>query len=359
LGFTNCLIVVDLKINLLCKDKIMNEKATIGISCGDLNGIGLEVFLKTLSDITILNQANYILYCPTKYVQKTANYLGLSIPQLNEIQTIDEVRHDTINCLYSGPNEGEIIFGNEDLALAQVSISSLEQCTNAAIEGEIHAMVTAPIHKKVMNDAGFNYAGHTDYFEEKCQKKPLMILMNKGLRVALLTAHIPISKVASSISELALIEKIKILSRSMNLDFGISEPNIAILGLNPHAGDGGIIGMEEIEIIIPTMKKLVSEGYNLNGPFAADGFFGSGEFKKYDGILAMYHDQGLAPFKALSFGMGVNYSAGLDIVRTSPDHGTGFNISGKNIASEKSFKEAILSAITIVRNRHNSNGNQN
>jgi len=233
----------------------------------------------------------------------------------------------------------------------KMAIDSLEAATEALIKGEIDVLVTAPINKDEMVKMGFKHAGHTGYFEEKFNKKGLMFLVTEGLKVAVSTHHIPISQVAENISKEKIKKQIKALNQTLIEDFSISKPKIAVLGLNPHSGDGGVIGNEEIEIISPAIKELSDQGILAFGPFPADSFFQPSKYKSFDAVLAMYHDQGLAPFKTLAYEEGVNYTAGLPFIRTSPDHGVAYDIAGKNIADEQSFMEAIFTAIKIFKNR--------
>ncbi len=233
----------------------------------------------------------------------------------------------------------------------RMAIDSLEAATEALMKGEIDVLVTAPINKDEMVKMGFKHAGHTGYFEEKFNKKGLMFLVTDGLKVAVSTHHIPISQVAENISKEKIKKQIKALNQTLIEDFSISKPKIAVLGLNPHSGDGGVIGNEEIEIISPAIKELSDQGILAFGPFPADSFFQPSKYKSFDAVLAMYHDQGLAPFKTLAYEEGVNYTAGLPFIRTSPDHGVAYDIAGQNIADEQSFTEAIFTAIKIFKNR--------
>lgn len=233
----------------------------------------------------------------------------------------------------------------------KMAIDSLEAATEALMKGEIDVLVTAPINKDEMMKMGFKHAGHTGYFEEKFNKKGLMFLVTEGLKVAVSTHHIPISQVAENISKEKIKKQIKALNQTLIEDFSISKPKIAVLGLNPHSGDGGVIGSEEIEIISPAIKELSDQGILAFGPFPADSFFQPSKYQSFDAVLAMYHDQGLAPFKTLAYEEGVNYTAGLPFIRTSPDHGVAYDIAGKNVADEQSFMEAIFMAIKIFKNR--------
>ena len=234
----------------------------------------------------------------------------------------------------------------------QYAFKSLNEATKSLKKGEIDLLITAPINKETIQSEEFNFSGHTEFLERNLDGESLMILMNDFLRIGLITGHIPISKIAESITPELIESKVKILNNSLKQDFNINKPKIAVLGLNPHSGDNGVIGQEENELIKPTITSIHESGIFVYGPYAADGFFGSEAYKQFDGVLAMYHDQGLAPFKALTFGNGVNFTAGLSHVRTSPDHGTAFDISGKGKANSDSFKEAVFTGIKIFKNRN-------
>ncbi len=328
------------------------EKLKIGISIGDLNGIGLEVILKTLSNPKILDQFTPIIYGSVKVVSYHKNIAQVDV-SFSSVQSAEETDEDNkiyvVNCWQENVN---VTLGKVSAEGGQYAFKSLARAVEDLNEGWIDALVTAPIHKKSMQLANFPFPGHTEYITETFgEKESLMLLVSDTLRVGLVTNHTPIALVAQEITQEKVLQKIKILNNSLKIDFGIEKPTIAVLGLNPHAGDEGALGNEEIHIIRPAVEEAKMQGILALGPFAADGFFGSKQYSKYDGVLAMYHDQGLVAFKALSFGEGVNYTAGLSIVRTSPDHGTGFDIAGLNKANVTSFRNALYLAVDIARNR--------
>jgi 4-hydroxythreonine-4-phosphate dehydrogenase len=329
------------------------EKLKIGISIGDINGIGLEVILKTLGHPRITQICTPVVYGSSKVVSYHKNIVDKDFDffSVKERNKINDDKVNVINCWQENVN---ITLGAPSVESGQFAIRSLEAATIDLKEGFIDALVTAPISKEAIKMADFPFPGHTEYLADKLSRgeESLMLMVNDDLRVGLVTGHIPISEVPKSINKKLVINKIKAMHLALKMDFGIEKPTIAVLGLNPHAGDGGVLGSEEEEIIRPAVIELKKKGILAMGPFAADGLFGSGNYKKYDGIVAMYHDQGLIPFKALSFGSGVNFTAGLSCVRTSPDHGTAFDLAGKNMASPSSFRQALYLALDITRNRH-------
>ncbi|BDS15427.1 4-hydroxythreonine-4-phosphate dehydrogenase PdxA [Aureispira anguillae] len=329
-----------------------NKKLKIGISVGDINGIGLEVILKTLADKRILNWCTPVLYGSTKVASYHKNIIkvkDLTLHNTNDIHSINPNAVNVINCWLENV---KITLGKCTADGGKYATFSLEQATEDLKEGHLDALVTAPINKKAMQLSGFAYPGHTEYLTHKFNaKENLMLMINESLRIGLITNHLPLSQVASTITKELILQKIELMNQSLKMDFGIDKPAIALLGLNPHAGDDGVLGNEEIEIILPAIEAAKKKGILVIGPYAADGFFGSGNYSNFDGILAMYHDQGLVPFKALSFGNGVNFTAGLPIIRTSPDHGTGFEIAGKNNANPQSFREALYQAIDSAKQR--------
>ncbi len=328
------------------------QKPIIGISIGDINGIGPEIVLKSLDQID-LSKSSPLIIAPKSVLEYYAKQLKLAV-HLNTCQYIDQIDLNTINLL-SLPDPGiEIAPGELDKNSGLVAMQSIELGIELAMAQITQALVTAPISKESVNLAGYQIPGHTEFLSEETNtSEVLMILLNESLKVALVTGHIPVSDVANSISEELILTKLFILNKSLTEQFGIDSPRIAVLGLNPHSGDGGVIGKEEIEIIIPSIKNAQKKGINTEGPFPADGFFGQQLFNDFDAILAMYHDQGLAPFKLLSFGKGVNFTAGLPIIRTSPDHGTAFDIAGKGVASTTSFMEAYNLAVELALNQPN------
>lgn len=335
---------------------ITEKKPRIAITIGDFNGIGPEIILKTLADLN-LKSTTPVIVAPAKVVTFVQSHLSLNF-DLHIIKRISEAEKGAINVLELPDNDIEITPGILSTQSGKVAMQSIETSIELCMDGSVDAMVTAPISKEAVNLAGYKIPGHTEFLATQTNTKSvLMMLVSGNLRVALVTTHIPIKDIASTISEGLIKNKIGLLAESLIKDFGIHHPKIAVFGLNPHAGDGGIIGKEEIDFIDPLIKKIqkYAPNYEVRGPFPADGFFGQQLHKKHDAILAMYHDQGLAPFKLLSFGKGVNFTAGLPIIRTSPDHGTAFDIAGKGIANPSSFKEAYTLAVELAKKRIHEN----
>ncbi|KUJ50490.1 MULTISPECIES: 4-hydroxythreonine-4-phosphate dehydrogenase PdxA [unclassified Chryseobacterium] len=327
-----------------------NHKVRVGISIGDFNGIGPEIIMKSLKDKTITDFFTPIIFGSGKLFTYQKNIFKLNL-NFNYITETSQAQNGKLNMLNLVKDNSNVELGKPSEESTKMAIDSLEAATEALMKGEIDVLVTAPINKDEMMKMGFKHAGHTGYFEEKFNKKGLMFLVTDGLKVAVSTHHIPISQVAENISKEKIKKQIKALNQTLIEDFSISKPKIAVLGLNPHSGDGGVIGNEEIEIISPAIKELSDQGILAFGPFPADSFFQPSKYQSFDAVLAMYHDQGLAPFKTLAYEEGVNYTAGLPFIRTSPDHGVAYDIAGKNIADEQSFMEAIFMAIKIFKNR--------
>jgi 4-hydroxythreonine-4-phosphate dehydrogenase len=330
-----------------------NEKIIIGITHGDINGIGYEVILKTLADNRMLEQFVPVIYGSSKvaaFHRKHLDIQGLSLNVVNSIGDINLKRVNVINCV---DEEIKVELGNSTEEAGKAALVALEMATEDLKNGKLHAIVTAPINKKNIQSATFRFPGHTEYLEQKFagDSPALMMLVNDVMRVAVVTGHIPIDKVASVLTEKLILDKLTVLNTSLKKDFSITRPRIAVLGLNPHAGDDGVIGDEEKTVILPAIKEAEKQGIIAVGPYPADGFFGSGNFNKFDAVLAMYHDQGLIPFKTVSMDTGVNFTAGLSVIRTSPDHGTAYDIAGKNIASEESFRQALYMAYDIYISR--------
>jgi len=326
------------------------EKIKVGISIGDCNGVGIEIILKTFLDKRMLDFCTPIIFGNTKLISTYKKDLHLDV-QFNGIKYADKALNGKLNILNVWNEEIPVEIGKPTKIAGEFAFKSLESATNALNRGVIDVLVTAPINKDNIQSESFQFPGHTEYLESKLNGESLMILMTDELKIGLITGHIPISKVSETITPELITNKVENLYTTLVQDFAISKPKIAVLGLNPHCGDHGVIGLEDDEIIKPTIDKIQETGKLVYGPFAADSFFGSESYKNFDAILAMYHDQGLAPFKTLSFGEGVNYTAGLDKIRTSPDHGTAYNIAGKGIASVSSFKEAIFTAVKIYKTR--------
>ena len=331
----------------------MNKKGKIvvGISIGDVNGVGIEVVLKTFEDKRMLDFCTPVLFGSSKIISSHKKILNIET-NIHEINSIQQIKDGEVNLLTIWKEDVMLEIGSATKIGGQYAFKSLNEATKSLKKGEIDLLITAPINKETIQSEEFNFSGHTEFLERNLDGESLMILMNDFLRIGLITGHIPISKIAESITPELIESKVKILNNSLKQDFNINKPKIAVLGLNPHSGDNGVIGQEENEMIKPTITSIHESGIFVYGPYAADGFFGSEAYKQFDGVLAMYHDQGLAPFKALTFGNGVNFTAGLSHVRTSPDHGTAFDISGKGKANSDSFKEAVFTGIKIFKNRN-------
>jgi 4-hydroxythreonine-4-phosphate dehydrogenase len=326
-------------------------KPIIGISVGDLNGIGMEVIIKTFTDSAMLDFCTPVVFASSKvasYWRKTLNIENFSFNVINQIEQANPKKANLINCW---KEEVSIEVGTPSKEVGKYAFQSLKLASKYLEEGKIQALVTAPINKNTIQNDEFKFTGHTDYLESRFDGKSLMMMVSNEMRMALSTVHVPLEKVASNITQEGIIEKLEILNNSLKNDFHIPKGKIAVLALNPHAGDGGVIGNEDETIVEPAIKKVFDKGIMAFGPFPADSFFGSGRHQQYDAVLAMYHDQGLIPFKSLSFGKGINYTAGLSIIRTSPDHGTGFEIAGTSQANESSFREAVYLACDLVKKR--------
>ena len=332
-------------------EKKSSPKIKVGISQGDINGIGYEVILKSFNDAMMYDICTPIVYG----LSKVASYHKKTIPNINiEFNTVNNAsfaKSKQLNIINIQNKDIKVELGHSTTEAGELSYLSLEKATEDLGNG-CDVLVTAPINKDNIQSKDFNFPGHTEYLASKyADNEELMILASQALRVAVATGHIPISKVAEAITEDLISRKLKIFEKSLKRDFGVRKPRIAVLGLNPHAGDNGFIGKEEQEIIIPAIDQAKEEGLLAFGPFPADGFFGSDDFLKFDGILAMYHDQGLSPFKIVSFEDGVNFTAGLSIVRTSPDHGTAYDLAGQNKALPDSFRSAVYMACDIYKKR--------
>lgn len=328
-----------------------NDKIRIGISIGDVNGIGLEVIIKTFMDNRMLDFCTPIVYGSTKLANNYRKTMEATDFAFNRIATIEEANLKKVNMLSCWNEEVDLNLGQSTTNGGKYAFLSLNAACKDLFDNKIDALVTAPINKENIQSENFNFPGHTEYLTDKFEGESLMLLTSENLKVGIATNHIPVANIANSLTSESIFNKIKLLNKSLIQDFSISSPKIAVLGLNPHAGDNGLIGKEEYQIIIPAINNAKSIGINAFGPYPADGFFGAGSYKKFDAVLAMYHDQGLIPFKTLSFGEGVNFTAGLNIVRTSPDHGVAYEIAGQNKASENSFRSAVYLACDIVRNR--------
>lgn len=327
------------------------EKLKIGVSIGDINGIGLEVALKTFANPKVAEICTPILYGSSKIVSYHKNIVNLDF-QFQTLRNAERPHPGRLNIVNCWQESVNITLGKPTDLSGKYAGLSLDFAVKDLKSGLIDALVTAPINKEAMQMAGFPFPGHTEFLTNQLDgKESLMFMINDDLRIGLATNHLPLGDVAVSMTKERIIRKLKIMHESLKMDFGIERPTIAVLGLNPHAGDNGTIGKEDEELVRPAVVECKKGGMLVMGPFAADGFFGSGNYKKYDGILAMYHDQGLVPFKLLSFGKGVNFTAGLSGIRTSPDHGTGYDIAGTGAADPSSFRQALFTAMDIARAR--------
>ncbi|WP_415060687.1 4-hydroxythreonine-4-phosphate dehydrogenase PdxA [Flavobacterium sp.] len=327
------------------------ENILVGISIGDLNGIGSEVVLKTFEDARMLELCTPVIFANVKmlsYLKKSFE----STATLHGIDKLEQIVPGKINVLNLWKESFNLEYGVSDDVVGKYAVKSFTEATKALKEGLVDVLVTAPINKYNIQSDEFKFPGHTDYLNQELEGDALMLMVSDNLRVGLLTDHVPVTEVAKHITEELIIRKIKTVKQSLVQDFKIGKPKIAVLGLNPHCGDNGVIGKEDDQVIRPTLKKMFEQGTFVFGPYAADSFFGNGQHEQFDAVIACYHDQGLVPFKTLSFGHGVNYTAGLNKIRTSPDHGTAFEIAGKNKADFNSFKEAVFLAIDIYNARN-------
>jgi 4-hydroxythreonine-4-phosphate dehydrogenase len=328
-----------------------NNSIKVGITIGDVAGIGPEVIIKTFLDERIFKHCTPVLFANPKVIGFYKKSIEFENLRYSTIKDFSHLSANTLNISLAWENEFEIIPGKPDQASGKAALASLEAAVAALKEKQIDILVTAPINKHVIQNESFKYPGHTQYLQEQFgEKDSLMFMISDDLKIGVVCDHVPIQKVPEKIKTQTILSKLKLMDESLRVDFGIERPKIAVLGLNPHAGDNNLIGTEESEIIIPAIAEAKKSGILVTGPYAADGFFGSCKYLAFDAILAMYHDQGLIPFKFLAQD-GVNYTAGLPIVRTSPDHGTAEDIAGKNKASEESFRSAIYKAIDIYESQ--------
>lgn len=329
-----------------------HPKPKIGITIGDLNGIGPEVIIKVLRDSRLLNYITPVIYGSTKalsYYRKSLHMEDFQYGQVKEAGRFIEKKVNVVNCWQ---DMIEINAGTGSKEAGMAALTAIKKSVEDIKNGIIDAIVTAPINKHSIQGEEFSFPGHTEYFTHTFESKDsLMLMASDDVKIGTVTGHIPLREVSGKISKENITSKTGILDNTLKSDFGINKPKIAVLGLNPHAGESGLLGDEDDKIIRPVVEQLKNKGKLVFGPFPADGFFGKGEYKKFDGILAMYHDQGLIPFKTIAFQSGVNYTAGLPIIRTSPDHGTAYSIAGKNMADESSMRSAILMAYDIFKNR--------
>lgn len=326
------------------------QKIKLGVSIGDLNGIGGEIVLKTFDDSRMLDFCTPVIFASVKTLSFLKKHFDLSI-NIHGIDDVSQVLEGKINVVNVWKENVNINFGAEDHEAGKYAFKSLQAATRALKNDEIDVLVTAPINKQTIQSEEFNFPGHTDYLAKELEGESLMFMITDNLKVGLLTDHVPLKDIANVITPKLIENKINIIQQTLQQDFRISRPKIAVLGINPHSGDNGLIGKEDETILKPTLEKIKEKGHLVYGPFAADSFFGTKNHENFDAVIASYHDQGLIPFKTLSFGEGVNFTAGLNKVRTSPDHGTAFEIAGKNIANINSFKEAVFKAIEIYKTR--------
>lgn len=326
------------------------QKIKLGISIGDFNGIGCEVALKTFEDARMLDFCTPVIFASNKIISQQKNDLGIDI-NFHGVRDASQVVDGKINIVNVWKENPRIEYGQATKEGGDFAIRSLRAAVTALKENKIDVLVTAPINKNNIQSEDFKFPGHTDFLAQELQGESLMFMVTNNLRVGLLTDHIAVKDVAKAITPKLIRNKVTTMEKSLKMDFGIRKPKIALLGINPHSGDNGTIGEEDDKIMKPTIQELFAKGTLVYGPYSADSFFGSGTHENFDAVLAAYHDQGLIPFKTLSFGKGVNYTAGLNRVRTSPDHGTAYEIAGKGKADEGSFKEAVFMALQVFKNR--------
>ncbi len=331
------------------------ERPQIGITIGDLNGVGPEVIMKTFMDKRMYDRCTPVIYGSARVISYHRKVLGFDSFEYHAVGDAGRAKAGNFNLINCWTEETQLNLGESSKSLGRFALRALESATYDLKEGKIDALVTAPVNKNNINNQETPFFGHTEYLTEKFEAgQSVMLLCSEHMRMGLVTNHLPVAKVAAAITPELIVEKLKVLEKGLKEDFGIEKPKIAVFGLNPHAGDGGLIGEEEHKVIMPAIQYAKEKMDSMVfGPFAADGFFGRAMYKDFDAILAMYHDQGLVPFKALSFGDGVNVTLGLPVIRTSPDHGTAFDIAGKGIASPESFRQAIYQAIDLWRERKN------
>ncbi|HAW52416.1 MAG TPA: 4-hydroxythreonine-4-phosphate dehydrogenase PdxA [Flavobacteriales bacterium] len=327
------------------------EKTIVGISIGDVNGIGPEIILKTFSDSRMLDMCAPVIYGSIDVLQEYKKILHLPDLPLYSISSATDLKRNKVNIIDCFEGKVDLEFGQSTAAAGELAFKSLEKLTDDALASKVDVIVTAPINKRNVSEFYSGFTGHTGYISDRCEKEALMILCSEKMKIAMTTGHISLSKVSSTITTELIIRRIEALHKSLMQDFGIDRPKIAVLGLNPHSGEHGLLGSEEEKVILPAISQVKTKRILAFGPYSSDGFFGSGNYTNFDAILAMYHDQALIPFKTLSFEDGVNYSAGLDFIRTSPDHGTAYEIAGQKLASEASFRQAVYKACDIFSQR--------
>ena len=322
----------------------------LGISTGDPNGIGIEVILKSLDKINFIGKFTPVIFSNYRLIEEQKNFFNLKC-EIISIDNFKNLKRDCINILNLNNKDFNIEFGKSKSEGGEFSRLSLRRAVESLKSSMIDGLVTGPINKNNIQSSDFNFKGHTDFLDTYFNGDALMFMISSKIKIALLTEHVPINKVVDQITTELIKNRIHLVENSLKNDFKIKKPKIAILSINPHVGDGGVIGKHDDIILSPTIQKISKSGIDISGPYASDSFFGTNIYKSFDAIIATYHDQGLIPFKTLTFGNGVNFTAGLDVVRTSPDHGTAYDIAGKNIANPSSFKSAILQALNIIKNR--------
>ena len=327
-----------------------NRKIRLGISIGDINGIGCEVALKTFEDSRMLDFCTPVFFASNKTMSHQKNEMNINI-NYHGIQEASKAIDGKVNVVNVWKEVPRVEFGKSTEIGGKYAIQSLRAATEALKNNKIDVLVTAPINKNNIQADDFNFPGHTDYLAQELEGESLMFMVTDDLKVGLLTDHVAVKDAPAAINAILIRTKVRTIEKSLRMDFGIRRPKIALLGINPHSGDNGVIGKEDDEVLKPVIKEMSDAGHLVFGPFSADSFFGSDAYKNFDAILAAYHDQGLIPFKTLSFGKGVNYTAGLKKVRTSPDHGTAYEIAGKGKADYSSFKEAVFTALQVFKNR--------
>lgn len=329
-----------------------NDKPIVGITVGDYNGIGPEVIIKALDDNRLVRYVTPVIYGDGRIFTYYKKHFDFQNFQYHQTSSIDKIHHKKVNLIQLEGDEVEINPGHGDEYSGSYALTSLRKALEDLKSGSLHAITTAPLSKELIQSENFRFPGHTEYLTtEAGVSDSLMFLVSEELRVGVVTGHIPIREVSGAITQDLIKVKLDLMLQSLKKDFGIRKPRVAVLGLNPHAGENGLLGTEEKEIIDPVIRQFRDRGNLVFGPLPADGFFGSAQFRSFDGILAMYHDQGLIPFKSIAFESGVNFTAGLPFIRTSPDHGTAFSIAGKGTADETSMRNAILLAVDIIRSR--------
>ena len=339
--------------------KRMSKAIKVAISCGDLNGIGLETLAKVFSDSRMFDFCIPVLYANKDVFTAHKNAAEVHELETRVINSPDDAQKNVLNIIEVWKENVSIQFGEPDESISKFTITSLKKAAKDVIEKRADALVTLPINKDVISNEDFPYKGHTEFLRDECNaQESLMFLVSDNMRVGLITNHLPIHEVSEAITQGAILKKMQLMNTSLQQDFGIQKPKIAVLGLNPHAGDNGLIGTEEHTTILPAIDKLMQDGLLAVGPYSADGFFGMAMYTKYDAVMAMYHDQGLLPFKMISFDDGVNFTAGLSIVRTSPDHGTAYDIAGMAKANPESLRNAIFKAGEIVQKRQSFKANE-